>query len=241
MKTDFNPESDIPNLEGKVFLITGGMSPLSLSHKQIRSQHHPRNHRPRRRNPPPTRQAKARTPLLHRPEPSQRRRRRGRSENHVPPLRLRVPGLRRPGRAQSDRLDVLVASAGLMVAAPGLTGDGYEVRFGTAHMEHFTLLKLLLPVLLSTAAAEKEKKTGEGAGAGDGGDVRVVALTSLGYALHPCGGIAFEELKTEMARTEHVGALRTVLLAGWEGGRFGEGWGGYGVGEETVGVECEGD
>lgn len=46
------------------------------------------------------------------------------------------------------------------------TADGYELQFGTNHMGHALLIKMLLPTLLKTAE--------------NGGDVRIVILTSQG-------------------------------------------------------------
>lgn len=66
---------------------------------------------------------------------------------------------------------------------PGLTEDGYEIQFGTNHMGHALLTKLLLPTLVKTA---KEP----------GADVRVVALSSMGHM--PARGISFEQQKTDM-------------------------------------------
>ena len=69
-----------------------------------------------------------------------------------------------------------------MATPEGLTKDGYEVQFGTNHMGHALLIKLLTPLLESTA-----KKTG---------DVRIVWNTSLGHQAHPTGGIQFDKVKT---------------------------------------------
>ena len=83
----------------------------------------------------------------------------------------------------SQRLDILLCNAGIMALPPSLTKDGYEIQFGTNHMGHALLVKLLLPTLLRTA----EKKDS---------DVRVVMLTSLGFRGHPLGGIDFASLRT---------------------------------------------
>ena len=72
-----------------------------------------------------------------------------------------------------------------MATPPGLTTDGYELQFGTNHMGHALLTKLLLPTLLRTAESTPENP-----------DVRVVDVTSLGFTVAPKGGILFPELKT---------------------------------------------
>ncbi|KAF7356816.1 Short-chain dehydrogenase reductase family [Mycena venus] len=85
--------------------------------------------------------------------------------------------------SQSDRLDILMCNAGVMNVLPALTEDGYEVHFGINHIAHALLIKLLLPTLLRTAEAPDS-------------DIRVVSLTSQGFAMHPGGGILFDDLRT---------------------------------------------
>lgn len=50
-------------------------------------------------------------------------------------------------RLPSATLDILLLNAGIMAVPPGLTADGYEMHFGTNHLGHALLTKLLLPVL----------------------------------------------------------------------------------------------
>ncbi|KAJ9635429.1 hypothetical protein H2199_008432 [Coniosporium tulheliwenetii] len=95
----FEPARDIPDLSGKVILVTGD---------------HP---------PPPG-------PNLL---PLHRRRRLD--------LHSRLP-----------RLDILINNAGIMATPFALTPQGHEVQFGTNHVGHFLLTRLLLPTLLKTAA-----------------------------------------------------------------------------------------
>ena len=70
-----------------------------------------------------------------------------------------------------------------MAVPPGLTKDGYEIQFGTNHVGHALLTKLLLPTLLRTAETPNS-------------DVRIVNLSSLGYRVVPSGGIHFQDLRT---------------------------------------------
>ncbi|KAF5666626.1 alcohol dehydrogenase Bli-4 [Fusarium heterosporum] len=81
-----------------------------------------------------------------------------------------------------DRLDVFVANAGIM-AVDGLTQDGLELQFGVNHVGNATLLMGVLPVMLKTAE--------------QGRDVRFVSVTSLGYKGHPNNGIDFETLHSK--------------------------------------------
>ena len=85
--------------------------------------------------------------------------------------------------AIESRLDILILNAGVMALPPGTTEDGYEIQFGTNHMGHALLAKLLLPTLVKTAEEP-------------GADVRVVVLSSVGHV--PAWGISFAQQKTDM-------------------------------------------
>lgn len=86
--------------------------------------------------------------------------------------------------SQSDRLDILMLNAGVMAMPAGQTKEGYEIQFGTNHVGHALLAKLLLPALRKTAALP-------------GSDVRVVVLSSAGLGLAPSGGFDPEVVKTD--------------------------------------------
>ncbi|GKT65780.1 short-chain dehydrogenase/reductase family oxidoreductase [Colletotrichum tofieldiae] len=83
----------------------------------------------------------------------------------------------------SDRLDVLIANAGVCATPPATTKDGHEVQFGTNHFGHSVLFKLLLPTLLKTAELP-------------GADVRLVIVASSLYSQAPNKGILFEDIHT---------------------------------------------
>lgn len=76
--------------------------------------------------------------------------------------------------SENTRLDILMNNAGIMAQPPGLTQDGYEIQFGTNHLGHFLLTKLLLPLLLSTAQQ-----------AGTTTGTRIINLTSEGHKFAP--------------------------------------------------------
>jgi NAD(P)-dependent dehydrogenase (short-subunit alcohol dehydrogenase family) len=63
-----------------------------------------------------------------------------------------------------DRIDVLIANAGIMACPYGTTADGFELQFGTNHLGHFVLVNRLLPLLLT------------------GSPARVVVLSSAGHS-----------------------------------------------------------
>jgi hypothetical protein len=99
--------------------------------------------------------------------------------------------------SRETRLDLFFANAGVMALPPGLTEDGYEVQFGTNHLGHAALVKLLLPTMERTAAG------GEG-----GCDVRIIWNTSQGYKF--ASGIDFSGLLLRRGRRWLVGGTMSL-------------------------------
>lgn len=64
-----------------------------------------------------------------------------------------------------DRIDVVIANAGIMACPQGQTDDGFDLQFGTNHLGHFLLVNRLMPLLLT------------------GSPARVVLLSSAGHRL----------------------------------------------------------
>ncbi|KAF7314032.1 Short-chain dehydrogenase/reductase family protein [Mycena chlorophos] len=82
-----------------------------------------------------------------------------------------------------ERLDVLFNNAGVMnVPTEMLTAQGYDLQFGTNAIGHFLLTELLLPALL------KSKET-------TGVPARIVHVSSIGHNLAPTSGIDYVSLK----------------------------------------------
>ena len=64
------------------------------------------------------------------------------------------------------------------------TKQGYEIQFGTNHLGHALLTKLLLPTILGTADLP-------------GADVRIINISSFGHNFAPRGGIIFDQIGAE--------------------------------------------
>jgi NAD(P)-dependent dehydrogenase (short-subunit alcohol dehydrogenase family) len=54
--------------------------------------------------------------------------------------------------AQSDRLNILIANAGVVMPRAERTKDGFETQFGVNHLSHFLLVNLLTPTLLTSSS-----------------------------------------------------------------------------------------
>jgi retinol dehydrogenase-12 len=125
----------------------------------------------------------------------------------------------------SSRLDILMLNAGIVrpslpsypihhkrltnIAAaqmgghPGVTAEGYEKQLGTNHMGHALLLKLLTPLLLSTAEKREEEP-------------RIISFSSKGHAhtaALPPDGISFPTLKSVQLELSGVNKYTQSKLA----------------------------
>ncbi|MEE2893606.1 MAG: oxidoreductase [Pseudomonadota bacterium] len=94
--------------------------------------------------------------------------------------------------AHSERLDLLINNAGVMVPPRSFTAQGYEMQFGVNHLAHFALTGLLLDRLLATAGA------------------RVVNVASLA---HRMGRMNFEDLDFEVRGYQPWAAYAQSKLA----------------------------
>ncbi|KAK4445946.1 hypothetical protein QBC34DRAFT_487080 [Podospora aff. communis PSN243] len=175
----FNPETDIPSLKGKTILVTGGNSGLGKQSVLELAKHEPDLIWLAARG-----EARAQSAIddILKSLPST-------TTTKILPLDLDLasfPSVKSAAAkvlAGSTRLDILLLNAGIMATPAGLTASGYELQFGTNHMGHALLTKLLLPLLLKTAALPSS-------------DVRVVVLSSEAHRMLPRGGIIFDSLKT---------------------------------------------
>lgn len=174
----FNPDLEIPELSSKVILVTGGSDGLGKETILQLSKHNPSRIYLAARN-------------------------RSKAEIAITEIESRVLGAKisfleldlssfesiKQGSsvfsASSARLDILINNAGIMAVPPGLTKDGYEIQFGTNHLGHALLTKLLLPKLRETASKPEA-------------DVRIITLTSSAHAKAPQSGCELDNVKTDM-------------------------------------------
>lgn len=173
----FDPEKDIPSLVGKVILVTGGNAGLGKQSVLEFSRHKPKQIWLASRS---LEKAKAAADEIKQQVP----------DAPITLLELDLGSFDSVKKAsmrvlsESDRLDILMLNAGIMAVPPGLTKDGYEIQFGTNHMGHALLTKLLLPILETTAKSNT------------GADVRIVSMTSYGHTYAPKGGCRLDTAKT---------------------------------------------
>ncbi|KAM0456736.1 hypothetical protein ACHAPV_007026 [Trichoderma viride] len=89
-------------------------------------------------------------------------------------------------RDEETALHGLVNNAGIMAVPYSVTADGYEIQLQTNYLSHWLLTYHLLPLLQSTAHSTPE------------GTVRLVNVTSDGHAAFPpSDGIHFEDIGLE--------------------------------------------
>ncbi|KAJ5598452.1 short-chain dehydrogenase/reductase [Penicillium hordei] len=169
----FNPKTDVPNLNGKVILVTGGNSGLGKAAVTEFCRHQPAEVWLAARSLDKAQAAadEIKTQIPNAP---------------IKVLKLDLSSFDSVKNAAkaftSDQLDILMLNAGVMAVPPAQTSEGYEVQFGTNHMGHAILTKILLPVLERTAQ--------------NGSDVRIVSVSSHGHFYTPPEGFQFDTLKT---------------------------------------------
>lgn len=174
----FNPDEDIPPLDGKVILVTGGNTGLGKQAVLEYARHGPAQIWLAARSLDKAQDVvnEIRWEIPDAPP--------------IKVLELDLSSLESVKKAASvfsaaaRRLDILMFNAGIMGTLPGLTKDGYELQFGVNYVGHALLAKLLLPMLEGTAALPDA-------------DVRIVTLSSHGHLTYaPKEGIRFHALMT---------------------------------------------
>jgi NAD(P)-dependent dehydrogenase (short-subunit alcohol dehydrogenase family) len=177
----FDPDTDIPDLSGKVIVVTGGNNGLGKETILQLAKHNPAKIFMGARS-----EEKAATAIRE-------------IKESVPDARITflemdlasfasVKKAAESVLASSSRLDILINNAGIMATPAATTEDGYEIQFGTNHMGHALLTKLLLPLLEKTANEPNS-------------DVRIINLSSSAHTQAPKEGLLLSEVKSPMAST----------------------------------------
>ncbi|UPK95343.1 hypothetical protein LCI18_006278 [Fusarium solani-melongenae] len=172
----YDPARDIPPLDGKVILITGGNIGLGKQSALDLIKHNPAEIWLAARN---SQKADAAITELKETAP----------QVSVKFLQLdlgsfdSVKNAVRIFTSSVSRLDILLLNAGVMGCPPGQTKEGYEAHWGINHVGHALLLKLLTPLLLRTRSESRS-------------EVRIVSVSSVASKFSVSGGIKFDILKT---------------------------------------------
>ncbi|KAL6922429.1 hypothetical protein ACHAPO_010851 [Fusarium lateritium] len=191
----FNPEADIPDLTGKVIIVTGGSSGLGKESALQLAKHNPSTifitARTEQRGNAAIKEIQDAVPDF---------------KGQIKFLELDLSSFESIKKgataftSQSDRLDILMNNAGLMATPAGLTADGYEVQFGANYMGPALFTKLLLPTIVKTAEQH-------------GGDARVINLSSLLFNQSPKEGILLSRAKTPLEDISSVARYGQSKLA----------------------------
>jgi NAD(P)-dependent dehydrogenase (short-subunit alcohol dehydrogenase family) len=121
--------------------------------------------------------------------------------------------------AQHDRIDILIANAGVMGTPALTTKDGFELQMGVNHLGHAALIAHLLPLVRAAAAARIVVVTSEVARAGR---VDVATLGAPARPHRPWRAYAASKLANvlyaqELARHLMVGAPHVVVASAHPG------------------------
>ncbi|KAH0369844.1 NAD(P)-binding protein, partial [Aureobasidium melanogenum] len=182
----FNPTTDIPDLSGKVIIVTGGSSGLGKESVHQLVKHNPAKVYLAART---SQRGNAAIQEIVKDVPA--------AKGRIQYLEVDMASFASVKRAsdlilkENNRLDILMNNAGLADTTPGLTTDGYEIQFGTNYMGPTLFTKLLLPLLQETAKQPNS-------------DVRIINLSSEIFKQAPKQGIIFTDLKTPMQQTGSI-------------------------------------
>ncbi|HZP51139.1 oxidoreductase [Actinocrinis sp.] len=121
---------------------------------------------------------------------------------------------------RAGHIDVLVNNAGVMAPRPELTAEGFELQLGTNHLGHFALTGRLLPLLLAADGARVVTvtslmhRTASGAGLSEPADFKTLPHGSrwLGYSRSKLANLLFAlELDRRVrACTGSAAVLRSI-------------------------------
>ncbi|KAJ7486349.1 NAD-P-binding protein [Mycena galericulata] len=171
---NFKPERDIPDLTGKITLVTGGNTGIGYETvKQLLLKN-------------------AKVYLAARsPDKAAAAIKRLESETKKSAIFIQLdladlPSVRKAAEsflAQESKIDLLFNNGGVMISPPDqLTAQGYDLQFGTNVIGHFFLTELLLPAL--TKSYEESKVP-----------ARIINTSSSGHQFAPGEGMELASLK----------------------------------------------
>ncbi|KAK5725946.1 hypothetical protein LTR15_004136 [Elasticomyces elasticus] len=176
MPRTFNSAKDIPSLEEKVILITGGNAGIGASTVRALALHQPTCIYLCARK---ISAAEALIQSIHETSP----------KANIVPLQLDLSSFDSIRRCadefnqQSDRLDILFLNAGICATPPALTNEGYESQFGVNHVGHALLTQLLIPKMLRTQQDHPKA------------DVRIHCTSSMGGVVFvPATGLDLQQM-----------------------------------------------
>lgn len=196
MPKNFNPNTEIPDLAGKVVVVTGGAFKSLLKYR-IFANKLPGNaglgaetirrlaeHNPNRIF------LCARTPAKAEELISDIQKQK--SFVHIETVLFDLSSLESAKAAaktilsRTERLDLLFLNAGVSGTSPELTKDGYEWQFGVNYLAHVLFAQMLMPIMLRTSRVEKS-------------DVRVISVASEAAKMFaPSEGLVLKDVRTDM-------------------------------------------
>jgi len=204
-------EDDVPDLTGRVAVVTGASGGLGLENARALARHGAHVILATR---DPDRTAIAIT-RIERAVP-------GASLEHLP-IDLgdlaSVRGAAEALLAQHPRIDILVANAGVMGTPAIATVDGFELQMGVNHLGHAAFIARLLPAIVAAPAARVVLVTSEMARVGR---VDVASLGMLCTPHRPWRAYAASKLANvlyaqELARHLATGAPHVVVASAHPG------------------------
>ncbi|RMY37323.1 hypothetical protein D0866_03337 [Hortaea werneckii] len=144
MTKTFEPARDIPDLSGKVVVVTGGNAGLGAETIKRLAAHNPRRFYLCARS---SAQAKSFIEQMKAELPSAVIEAVDFDLSSLASAKSAAASILR----STDRVDLLFLNAGVAGTAPVLTQDGYEWHFGVNHLAHAQFVQVLMPLLVQTA------------------------------------------------------------------------------------------